>query len=48
MSELIEAIGLAIIERAEVIENGAAIGVVLRERDGTFSAIRISVEQLAD
>lgn len=37
-----------IIEAAEVIEDGKAVGVLLRESDGTVSAIRITVEQLAD
>lgn len=36
------------LERVEIIERGRAIGVLLREADGTVSAIRISVEQLAD
>lgn len=36
------------IEEAKVIEDGQAIGVLLREFDGTISAIRIPVEQLAD
>ena len=36
------------IETAEVIEEGKAVGIILREFDGTISAIRISVEQLAD
>lgn len=36
------------IEKAEVIEDGKAIGVLLREFDGSISAIRIAVEQLAD
>lgn len=36
------------VEEVKVIENGKAIGVLLREFDGTISAIRISVEQLAD
>jgi hypothetical protein len=35
-------------EAAEVIENGRAIAVLLREFDGTISAIRIPIEQLAD
>jgi len=39
---------LATIVKAEVIENGEAVAVLLKERDGTISAIRISVEQLAD
>jgi hypothetical protein len=37
-----------VIEAAEVIEDGKAVGLLLREADGTVSAIRISVEQLAD
>lgn len=37
-----------VIEMAEVIEDGAAVGIFLREADGTISAIRVSVEQLAD
>lgn len=36
------------IEAAEVIEDGKAIGILLREFDGTISAIRIAVEQIAD
>ena len=36
------------IEEARVIEDGRAIGILLREFDGTISAIRIGVEQLAD
>lgn len=36
------------IVRAEVIEDGRALAVVLQETDGTGSAIRISVDQLAD
>lgn len=39
---------MATIIKAEVIENGDAVAVLLQERDGTVSAIRISVEQLAD
>ena len=39
---------LATIIQADVIENGDAVAVLLKERDGTVSAIRISVEQLAD
>ncbi len=35
-------------EGAEVIEDGKAVGVLLREFDGTISAVRIPVEQLAD
>jgi len=41
-------IDLATIIQADVIENGDAVAVLLKERDGTVSAIRISVEQLAD
>ena len=37
-----------VIDAAEVIEDGKAVGLLLREADGTVSAIRISVEQLAD
>lgn len=33
---------------AEVIEDGQAIAILLREQDGTISAIRIGVEQVAD
>lgn len=39
---------VAFIERAEVIDGGAAVAIVLREHDGTTSAIRIRAEQLAD
>ena len=35
-------------ETVEVIEQGQAIGVLLREFDGTISAIRIPISQLAD
>ena len=35
-------------ENVEIIEHGRAIGVLLREWDGTISAIRIPIEQLAD
>jgi hypothetical protein len=35
-------------ESVEVIEDGRAIGVLLREFDGSISAIRIPIEQLAD
>lgn len=37
-----------VVIEARIIEDGKAIGVLLRERDGTVSAIRIAVEQLAD
>jgi len=36
------------IEQAQVIEDGQAVGILLREFDGSISAIRIPVEQLAD
>lgn len=36
------------IEQAEVIEDGQVVAILLRESDGTISAIRIAVEQLAD
>lgn len=39
---------LARIEVAEIIEDGQAVGLLVKETDGTVSAIRISVEQLAD
>lgn len=38
----------ATIVRAQIIENGEALAVLVQERDGTISAVRISVEQLAD
>ena len=37
-----------VIIATEIIEDGKAVGLLLREADGTVSAIRISVEQLAD
>lgn len=48
MTEVEQPAGLAEIVEVKIIENGGAIGVLLRERDGTVSAIRIAVEQLAD
>lgn len=36
------------IEEVQVIEDGQAIGILLREFDGSISAIRIPIEQLAD
>ena len=36
------------IEAVDIIEDGKAVAVLLREFDGTISAIRISVDQLAD
>lgn len=41
-------VALATFEQVEIIENGEAIAILLREKDGTISAIRIAVEQLAD
>ena len=31
-----------------VIEDGKALGILVREFDGTISAVRIGIEQLAD
>lgn len=36
------------IEQAEAIEDGQVVAILLRESDGSISAIRITVEQLAD
>lgn len=36
------------IERAEIIRDGLAVGILLREFDGTISAIQITADQLAD
>lgn len=36
------------IEAAEPVENGQAVAVLVREFDGSISAVRIAVEQLAD
>lgn len=36
------------IESASPIEDGQAIGILLREFDGSISALRIGVEVLAD
>lgn len=36
------------IEAAEVIEGGQSVGIFVREANGTISAIRVSVDQLAD
>ena len=33
---------------AEVIEDGKAIALLVREFDGSFSAIRVAIEQVAD
>lgn len=39
---------MATIIQADVIEDGDAVAVLLKEENGTISAIRISVEQLKD
>ena len=36
------------VEAVEIIEDGQAVGILLREWDGTISAIRITVKELAD
>lgn len=35
-------------EAVDIVEDGKALGILLREFDGTISAIRIPIEQLAD
>jgi hypothetical protein len=40
--------GFATIIQCEIIENGEALAVLVQERDGTVSAVRIMVGQLAD
>lgn len=35
-------------EQAQVIEDGQTLAVLVREFDGTISAVRIPVEQVAD
>jgi hypothetical protein len=35
-------------EQAEIIDNGQVLAVLVREADGTISAVRMAVEQLAD
>lgn len=40
--------GLATIIQAEIIENGDALAVLVKERDGTISAVKIKVGHLAD
>jgi len=35
-------------EQVQVIEDGKALAILLREFDGTISAIRIPIAQLAD
>lgn len=36
------------IEAAHILEDGQSLGVFVREFDGSISAVRIGVEQLAD
>lgn len=36
------------IEEAKVIKGGLAVGILLREFDGTISALQITADQLAD
>ncbi len=48
LGELAETDQLPRFEKAEVIEEGRAIGILMREFDGSISAIRIPIEQLAD
>lgn len=36
------------IEAAQVIDDGQELAVLVREFDGTISAVRITVDQLAD
>lgn len=36
------------IEQAQIIEDGQVLAVLVREFDGSISAVRIAVEQLAD
>jgi hypothetical protein len=36
------------IEAVDIIEDAKAVAILLREFDGTISAIRISADQLAD
>lgn len=33
---------------AQVIEEGRAIGILVKERDGTVSAVRVDIDQIAD
>jgi hypothetical protein len=35
-------------EGAEISQDGKSLGVLVREFDGTISAVRIPVEQVAD
>lgn len=44
----VDTASLATFVDAEVIENGDAVRVLLRERDGTVSSIRLDIRQLAD
>jgi hypothetical protein len=35
-------------EQVEIIDEGDTLAVLVRESDGTISAVRIAVEQVAD
>lgn len=35
-------------EEAQVIDDGQALAILVREFDGTISAVRVGVEQVAD
>lgn len=35
-------------EQAQIIEDGQVLAILVRESDGTISAVRLSVEQVAD
>lgn len=35
-------------EAVEIIEDGKVLAILLREFDGTISAVRIPIEQVAD
>lgn len=48
MNEVITPVEDARFEAVEIIEDGKAIGILLKEVDGTISAIRIAVDQIAD
>lgn len=36
------------IEAAQVLDDGQSLGIFVREFDGTISAVRIDIDQLAD
>jgi hypothetical protein len=37
-----------VIERVGIVDSGQAVGIVLRERDGTVSVVRVGIDQIAD